>query len=120
MDLNLVNSIQLILDRVFGRIDPIAEGGRQYRHSLPNVDVYEHSARFVGERAIEVGGTVITGDSVVIAAGARSFIPDIPGLADVPFHTSDSVMRVPALPRHVIIIGGGFIAAEMAHVFTNV
>jgi mycothione reductase len=106
-----------IVERVFGRIDPIAEGGRQYRHSLPHVDVYEHSARFVGERALDVGGTVITGDSVVIAAGARSYIPDIPGLDEVPFHTSDSIMRIATLPRHVVILGGGFIAAEMAHVF---
>ena len=106
-----------IVERVFGRIDPIAEGGRQYRHSLPHVDVYEHAARFVGERAIDVGGVVITGDQVVIAAGARSFVPDIPGLDTVPFHTSDSVMRLPELPRHLVIIGGGFIAAEMAHVF---
>jgi len=106
-----------IVERVFGRIDPIAEGGRRYRHSLPHVDVYEHAARFVGERAVDVGGTVITGDQIVIAAGARSFVPDIPGLDSVPFHTSDSIMRLPELPRHLVILGGGFIAAEMAHVF---
>jgi mycothione reductase len=106
-----------IVQRVFGRIDPIAEGGRQYRHSLPNVDVYEHSAHFVGERALEVGGTRITGDRVVIAAGARSFIPDVPGLADVPFHTSDSIMRIAQQPKHLIVLGGGFIATELGHVF---
>lgn len=106
-----------IVQRVFGRIDPIAEGGRQYRHGLPHVDVYEHSAHFVGERTIDVGGTVISGDRVVIAAGARSFVPDIPGLDRVPFHTSDDIMRLPHLPRHLVILGGGFIAAEMGHVF---
>ena len=43
-----------IVQRVFGRIDPIAEGGRQYRHGLPNVDVYEGTGHFVGERTLEV------------------------------------------------------------------
>ncbi|MFM2079316.1 MAG: hypothetical protein RJA49_3206 [Actinomycetota bacterium] len=106
-----------MVHRIFGRIDPIAEGGREYRHSLPNVDVYEHSAHFVGERELEVGGQRIRGAQVVIAAGARSYVPNVPGLDEVPFHTSDSIMRLPKLPEHLVIFGGGFIACEMAHVF---
>ena len=106
-----------IVHRVFGRIDPIAEGGRKYRHSLPNVDVYEHSAHFVGERELEVGHTRIRGERIVIAAGARSFIPDVPGIDDVPFHTSDSILRIAQQPKHLVILGGGFIATELGHVF---
>ena len=106
-----------IVHRVFGRIDPIAEGGRQYRHSLSNVDVYEHSAHFVGERELEVNGQRITGDRIVIAAGARSFIPEVPGIDDVPFHTSDSILRIAQQPKHLVILGGGFIATELGHVF---
>jgi mycothione reductase len=108
-----------IVHRVFGRIDPIAEGGRQYRHGLTNVDVHEHSAHFVGERELEVGGVRIRGEQVVIAAGARSYIPDVPGLDDVPFHTSDSIMRISQLPRHLVILGGGFIACELGHAFRS-
>ena len=108
---------QAMVHRVFGRIDPIADGGRDYRHGLPNVDVYEHTAHFVGERALQVGDRRITGDQIVIAAGARSFIPDLPGIHDVPFHTSDTIMRIPRLPEHLVVLGGGFIANEMAHVF---
>jgi mycothione reductase len=108
-----------IVRRVFGRIDPIAEGGRQYRHSLDNVDVYEHSAHFVGERELEVGGVRIRGEQVVVAAGARSYIPNVPGLDDVPFHTSDSIMRIARLPKHLVVIGGGFIANELGHVFRS-
>lgn len=106
-----------IVQRVFGRIDPIAEGGRQYRHSLSHVDVYETTARFVGDRELQVGDQRIRGEQVVIAAGARSFIPDIPGLADVPFHTSDTLLRIDQLPEHLVVLGGGFIAAELGHVF---
>ena len=106
-----------IRDRVFNRIDPIAEGGRQYRHSLDNIVVFEGDARFVAERTLEVNGVRVRGQQVVIAAGARPFIPEVPGLTDGPFHTSDTVMRVDRLPEHLIVLGGGFIAAELGYVF---
>jgi mycothione reductase len=108
-----------IVQRVFGRIDPIADGGRQYRHSLSNVVVYEGDARFVGERTLEVDGQRITADRVVIAAGAQSFIPDIHGIDEVPFHTSDTILRIAHQPKHLIVLGGGFIAAELSHVFRS-
>src|SRR5205814_306523 len=44
-----------IRDRTFGRIDPIAAGGRQYRIGLPNVTVFEHDARFTGPKTLQVG-----------------------------------------------------------------
>ena len=106
-----------IRDRVFGRIDPIAAAGLEYRNSLENVTVYRHSARFTGERTVDLGGLEVTADQMVIAAGARSLVPDVPGLADTPFCTSDDVMRLDELPDRLVILGGGFIAAEMAHVF---
>ncbi len=108
-----------IVERVFGRIDPIAESGRAYRHSLSNVDVYEAEARFVAERTLRVAGSTITADRIVLAAGARSFIPDVPGLDTVAFHTSDTILRIAHQPRHLVILGGGFIAAELAHVFRS-
>jgi mycothione reductase len=108
-----------IVQRVFGRIDPIAEAGRAYRHSNHNVTVFESTARFTGIREVEVAGQRITADQVVIAAGARAFIPDIHGIDDVPFHTSDTILRIGHLPKHLVILGGGFIASELAHVFRS-
>src|SRR5690606_1082174 len=57
-------------------------------------------------------------DRFVIAAGSRALIPEIPGIDQVTVHTSDTVMRIDALPSSMIIIGGGFIAAEFAHIFS--
>lgn len=106
-----------MVDRVFGRIDPIAAGGEEYRRSLDNVTVFAEDARFVGPKQLQVGDAVITADTIVLAAGARPRIPDIPGLSEVPFHTSATVMRVPKPPKRLAILGGGFIACEMGHVF---
>lgn len=108
-----------IRDRVFGRIDAIAEGGREYRASgSPNVTLVEGTARFVGSHVLDVDGRRITAQNLLLAAGARPVVPPINGLVETGFHTSDSIMRLPDLPRRLGIIGGGFIAAEMGHVFS--
>jgi len=106
-----------IRDRVFGRIDPIAAGGEQYRKNLPNVTVFQDDARFVGPKQIQVGEQVITGTKIVIAAGARATVPPIAGLAQVGYHTSDTVMRVDDVPPRLAVLGGGYIAAELGNVF---
>lgn len=106
-----------IVDRVFGWIDPIADGGEAYRHRLENVTVYKEDARFVDPKILQVGDEQITADQIVIAAGARAFVPEIPGLDTVDWHTSDSIMRINEFPERLVVMGAGYIAAEMAHVF---
>ncbi len=108
-------------DRIFGRIDPISQDGRDWRASgRPNVQLYEGHARFVGDRTLDTGtGETITADHVVVAAGSRPVLPDVPGLDQVPYVTSDTVMRVDELPERLLVLGGGFIAAELAHVFSS-
>ena len=113
-----------IVSRVFGRIDPIALGGERYRRSSPNVTVFSGHTRFGPTRPDgryllhTEDGQEFTTDQVVIAAGARAVVPPAIADSDIVFHTSDTVMRIPELPRHVVIIGGGFVAAEFAHVFS--
>ena len=108
-----------IVNRVYRRIDPISEGGRQYREGLSHVTVYEGDANFVGERTLKVGDVTITGDRIVLATGARSFIPDVRGIDEVPYHTSDTILRTDHQPKHLVVMGGGFIAAELSHVFRS-
>jgi mycothione reductase len=115
-----------VRDRVFGRIDPIALGGREYRlnhEDNANVAVYEGEGRFTAhkELTVSLGGRTetITADKFVLAAGGRPVIPDIEGLDEVGYHTSDTVMRLDELPSRLVIVGAGFIAAEFAHIFTS-
>ena len=108
-----------IQERIFGRIDPMAADGRGHRQRSDNVTVFDARARLVGPRELEVGAAdTVAADRVVIAAGSRPVVPYLPGLSSVEFHTSDTVMRLSELPRSMIIIGGGYVSAEFAHVFS--
>ncbi|OBI34086.1 mycothione reductase [Mycobacterium sp. E1386] len=113
-----------IVSRIFGRIDPISMSGEDYRRASPSVDLYDQHTRFGpvqpdGRYLLRTdGGDEFTADQVVIAAGSRPVIP--PAILDcgVAYHTSDTIMRIPELPEHLVIIGSGFVAAEFAHIFS--
>ncbi|MEX5637500.1 mycothione reductase [Parafrankia sp. FMc2] len=107
-----------IRDRIFGRIDPLHEKALAYRREN-GIDVYTEPARFVAPKTVLVGSERLTADTFVVAAGSRPKLPPIPGLSDVPYHTSDTVMRIDEIPTSVLIVGGGFIAAEFGHVFAS-
>ncbi len=113
-----------IVSRVFGRIDPIAMGGENYRRSTPNITVYDTHTRF-GEPTADGrytlhtdAGEQFTADQVVIAAGSRVAVPDAIRNCGVDYYTSDTIMRIGDLPSHLVIVGGGFVAAEFAHTFS--
>jgi len=103
-------------DRVFSRTDHDSDETIAGRRAS-GVDVYVGEARFVGPRLLDLDGQSIHGERMVLAAGSRPMIPDVAGLADVPFHTSDTIMRIDALPASMVIMGGGAIAAEFGHLF---
>lgn len=117
-----------IRDRIFGRIDPISAGGKAWREQSDNVTVFTGSGRFVDTDVLEIAvqgedePVRISGDRFVLAAGSRATLLDVPGAEDPGVaprvHTSDTIMRLPELPRSMIILGGGYIAAEFAHVFS--
>lgn len=117
-----------IRDRIFSRIDAIEAAGREYRESpeCPNITVFSGHGQFTAPKTLRVdlhdGGTAeITADRFVLAAGSHPVVPDVPGLSDggVQFHTSDTIMRIDELPASMVILGGGYIAAEFAHVFSS-
>ncbi|MEO7236173.1 MAG: FAD-dependent oxidoreductase, partial [Lapillicoccus sp.] len=110
-----------IRDRIFQRVDAISQGGEDWRRQAANVTVYDQPARFVGPMTLDTGtGVTVTADRWVVAAGGRPRLPEIPGLNRVDpergVHTSDTVMRMETLPERVVIVGGGYIAAEFAHI----
>jgi dihydrolipoamide dehydrogenase len=106
-----------IIRRVSEEVDRDAEAVEQGNRQADNITVFKSRGRFVGDKTLEVAGEQIRAETIVIAAGTRPSVPNIPGLADVPYITSDEALRLPAQPRRMAIVGGGYIAAELAHFF---
>jgi mycothione reductase len=112
-----------IRDRIFGRIDPISCDGERARRDADDVTLYSGTAAFSGPRRIVVdtgidGPIEVTADQVVIATGSRPLVPPIVAASGVPFVTSDSIMRIDRLPDTIALLGGGYIAAEFAHILS--
>jgi mycothione reductase len=113
-----------IVSRIFGRIDPLAAGGENYRRSSPNVTVFDQHTRFRrvhsdGRYVLRTdGGDEFTAEQVVIAAGSRVIVPPAIRDSGIEYYTSDNIMRIGELPAHLVIVGGGFVAAEFAHIFS--
>ena len=106
-----------VQDRIYGRLDPIGRDGREARLDTPWITVHTGHARFTGPRTLDVGGTAVTADQIVVAAGSRPVVPPPVTESGLPFETSDTVMRIDAPPHRLAVLGGGYIAAELAHVF---
>jgi dihydrolipoamide dehydrogenase len=111
-----------IVREVNEEVEADSESIRNGLRSSPNHELYEGEGRFVAERAVEIvsgedEGERIRADTVLIAAGTRPSIPDIDGIDDVDYLTSTEALQLETPPEHLVIVGGGYIAAELGHFF---
>ncbi|MCY9669544.1 mercury(II) reductase [Paenibacillus alginolyticus] len=74
-------------------------------------------AKFIDEKTIEVNGQQFTAKRFLIATGASPSIPDIPGLHEVDYLTSTSLLELKQLPKTLAVIGSGYIAMELGQLF---
>ncbi|MER7739621.1 FAD-dependent oxidoreductase [Streptomyces sp. NPDC096538] len=93
---------------------------RQFLDS--GMDFVLGTARFTGERTVRVelndGSTrVLRGKDVVINTGTTPAMPDIPGLAEAVPLTSETLLHLDRIPDHLVVIGGGYVGLEFAHMF---
>ncbi|MEK6948683.1 MAG: dihydrolipoyl dehydrogenase, partial [Nanoarchaeota archaeon] len=82
-----------------------------------NTTLFKTEGKFVGYKTLRVGNKTIKGEKIIIAAGTRPQIPNIEGLNKVDYMTSDEALRLTKQPKSLTIIGGGYIAAELAHFY---
>jgi len=95
-------------------IATIAPTDSEERYRQLGATVFRDGARFVAPDALMVGGRRLTARRIVIAAGSRATVPNIPGLAEVPFLTNETLFDLPEQPGHLLILGGGPVGLEMA------
>jgi pyruvate/2-oxoglutarate dehydrogenase complex dihydrolipoamide dehydrogenase (E3) component len=82
-----------------------------------NVTVIQGHARFVGPRRLRVGEQELGAEVVVLNTGARARVPDIPGLAELPWLSATDLLQLEELPAHLLIVGGGYIGLEFGQMF---
>jgi pyruvate/2-oxoglutarate dehydrogenase complex dihydrolipoamide dehydrogenase (E3) component len=101
-------------DGVQDVIAAIAPNDSVERFEGLGVRVLRREARFTSPRTIRAGEIEIRPRRFVIATGSHPAVPAIPGIADVPYLTNETIFANRARPDHLIVIGGGPIGAEMA------
>ena len=89
--------------------------------SIDTLDVYDGYGAFVGRNGnlyqVEVNGQVLEAERVFINTGARAFVPPIDGIDAVDYLTNRNIFDLTELPRHLVILGGGYIGVEFAQAF---
>ena len=95
-------------------IAAIAPNDSEARFTGLGVDVIRAEARFAGAQEIEAGGRRIRARRIVVATGSSPATPPIPGLAETPHLTNETVFENETLPDHLLVIGGGPIGLELA------
>ncbi len=90
-----------------------------YRNMLKNseVELIEGRGVLVDPHTVEVDGRAYTADKILVATGSHPTVPDIPGIQHV--ISSNEALDLPALPRRIVIVGGGYIAVEFAGIFNG-
>ncbi len=98
----------------------VQEGQDHMREGIKrttNLDFYEHEGHFTDDYTMEVNGQPIKGQRIYIVSGARPSIPPIKGIDTIEYLTNENVLNLKTLPASIIIVGGGYIAAEYGHFF---
>lgn len=101
-------------DHVASAIATIAPHDSQERFEEFGIRVLREYAEFTSPTEVQAGDTIVTARRFVVATGSGPFVPPIPGLADVPYFTNETIFELRDQPEHLIVIGGGPIGLEMA------
>jgi len=89
------------------------------RYTELGVEVIHGHARLLSPWEVEVGGRRLTTRSIVLATGARPFVPPIPGLHETGYYTSDTIWNLTELPSRMVVLGGGPLGCELAQCFAR-
>ncbi|MEA3292819.1 MAG: FAD-dependent oxidoreductase, partial [Pseudomonadota bacterium] len=108
-----------IMQRVQRVIGEVAPHDSVERYTGLGAEVIEGEARLLSPHSVEVNGRILTARGIIIAAGARPFIPPIEGIDEIDHLTSDNIWTLRELPERLLVLGGGPIGCELAQCFAR-
>jgi len=122
-DFGIAPGIQVTMDmrRVKARKDAIVAASRNglesWLRNMERCTVFQGTARFQSPTAMLVGEDLLRAQHIFLNVGARPVIPNLPGVASVPYLTSSTILDLDSLPPHLAIVGGSYIGLEFAQMY---
>jgi len=117
----VAGTVSVDMKRVKARKDEISgksrSGLESWLKSTPNCTVYQGHARFESPKEVIVGEELLTAPQIFINVGGRARIPSMPGVENTPYLTNSTLLDLDVLPRHLIIVGGGYVGLEFGQIF---
>ena len=108
-----------VMERVQRVIQAIEPHDSIERYTELGVECIEGEARISSPTTVEVNGRVIKTPNIIIATGARPFVPPIPGIENIDYLTSDNLWQLRELPGRLLVLGGGPIGSELSQSFAR-
>ncbi|MGH9713107.1 MAG: mercuric reductase [Candidatus Acidiferrales bacterium] len=98
-------------------VESFRSGQQRQVDQRPNLQLFRGHAKFISPRQLQVGSDVLESDKIFINTGTRPEVPKIPGIETVPYLTNASIMELQEVPKHLLILGGGYIGLEFGQMF---
>ena len=100
-------------------VQSFVAGNEKQAAIRPTLHLYRSHARFTGPHSVAVDGAALESEKIFIDTGVRPRILDIPGLASSGYLTNETIIQLTDLPKHLVILGGGYIGLEFAQMFAR-
>ena len=108
-----------IMQRVQNIIKKIEPNDSIERYSKLGVDCITGYGKIISPFEVEVNGKILKTKNIVIATGASPLLPEVPGLKDIPYVTSENLWALDHLPKNLLVIGAGAIGCELSQAFNR-
>jgi pyruvate/2-oxoglutarate dehydrogenase complex dihydrolipoamide dehydrogenase (E3) component len=115
------DSVEIDMKRVQQRAATVTLNARanveKWLRSMANCTVIEGHARFESANTLRVDDQLLSAPRIFINVGGRAYVPNMPGVRDVPYLTNSSMLQLDSVPKHLIVVGGSYVGLEFAQMF---
>ncbi len=106
----VMKRVRSVIDDIFWEESPEVLASR-------GIDVYLGESIFSDPHTLSVGDKIVKGKKIIIATGARAAIPPIQGIANVEYHTYETIWDLDQLPERLLVLGAGMVGCELSQAF---